>query len=110
MTEFQQNEDCRVFLVSLKAGDTGLNLTAADYVYILDPWWNPAAEAQAIDRCYRIGQEKHVNAYKIVCRDSVEEKILALQDQKKKLVDDLIPDEQSLLKKMTSEELLQLFD
>ncbi|MGO3110098.1 MAG: DEAD/DEAH box helicase, partial [Sphingobacterium sp.] len=78
--QFQQDEGCRVFLISLKAGGTGLNLTAANYVYILDPWWNPAAEAQAIDRCYRIGQQKHVNAYKVVCRDSVEEKILALQN------------------------------
>src|SRR5690606_10302796 len=97
---FQNEEDCRVFLISLKAGGTGLNLTAADYVYILDPWWNPAAEAQAIDRCYRIGQEKHVNAYKIVCRDSVEEKIVALQDEKKQLADGLILDETNLMKSL----------
>lgn len=107
---FQNEEDCRVFLISLKAGGTGLNLTAADYVYILDPWWNPAAEAQAIDRCYRIGQEKHVNAYKIVCRDSVEEKIVALQDEKKQLADGLILDETNLMKSLNKEELLKLFE
>lgn len=107
---FQNDESCRVFLISLKAGGTGLNLTAADYVYILDPWWNPAVEAQAIDRCYRIGQEKHVNAYKIVCRDTVEEKILALQEHKKKLADGLVLDETNLMKTLSKEELLKLFD
>ncbi|NGM65924.1 DEAD/DEAH box helicase [Sphingobacterium sp. SGR-19] len=107
---FQEKESCRVFLISLKAGGTGLNLTAADYVYILDPWWNPAAEAQAIDRCYRIGQDKHVNAYKIVCRDSVEEKILALQEHKKKLADGLILDETNIMKSLTKDELLKLFE
>lgn len=107
---FQEDESCRVFLISLKAGGTGLNLTAADYVYILDPWWNPAVEAQAIDRCYRIGQEKHVNAYKIVCKDSVEEKILTLQEHKKQLADGLILDEANLMKTLSKEELLKLFD
>ncbi|MBD1423879.1 DEAD/DEAH box helicase [Sphingobacterium chuzhouense] len=107
---FQEKESCRVFLISLKAGGTGLNLTAADYVYILDPWWNPAAEAQAIDRCYRIGQDKHVNAYKIVCRDSVEEKILALQEHKKKLADGLILDETNIMKSLSKDELLKLFE
>ena len=68
-------------LVSLKAGGQGLNLTAADYVYILDPWWNPAVEAQAIDRAHRIGQTRPVFAYRLIARDTVEEKILALQDQ-----------------------------
>ncbi|SKB54860.1 Helicase conserved C-terminal domain-containing protein [Sphingobacterium nematocida] len=107
---FQGDESCRVFLISLKAGGTGLNLTAADYVYILDPWWNPAVEVQAIDRCYRIGQEKHVNAYKIVCKDSVEEKILVLQEHKKQLADGLILDETNLMKTLSKEELLKLFD
>ncbi|WP_181151531.1 DEAD/DEAH box helicase [Sphingobacterium gobiense] len=107
---FQERENCRIFLISLKAGGTGLNLTAADYVYILDPWWNPAAEAQAIDRCYRIGQDKHVNAYKLVCRDSVEEKILALQEQKKELADGLILDEVNIMKSLRKEELLKLFE
>lgn len=107
---FQNDDGCRVFLISLKAGGTGLNLTAADYVYILDPWWNPAVEAQAIDRCYRIGQEKHVNAYKIVCRDTVEEKILALQENKKQLAKGLILDEANLMKSLSKEDLLKLFD
>lgn len=108
--KFQNDDECRVFLISLKAGGTGLNLTAADYVYILDPWWNPAAEAQAIDRCYRIGQDKHVMAYKIVCRDSVEEHILALQESKKRISEGLILDETNLMKSISKEELLKLFD
>lgn len=107
---FQNEDECRVFLISLKAGGTGLNLTAADYVYILDPWWNPAAEAQAIDRCYRIGQDKHVMAYKIVCRDSVEEYILALQESKKRISEGLILDETNLMKSISKEELLKLFE
>ena len=82
---FQNNDSVRVFLMSLKAGGVGLNLTAADYVYIVDPWWNPAVEAQAIDRTHRIGQEKPVFAYKMICRDTVEEKILELQQKKKAL-------------------------
>lgn len=107
---FQKVDTCRVFLISLKAGGTGLNLTAADYVYILDPWWNPAAEAQAIDRCYRIGQDKHVMAYKIVCRDSVEERILELQESKKRVAEGIILDEANLMKSISKEELLKLFD
>lgn len=107
---FQSDDMCRVFLISLKAGGTGLNLTAADYVYILDPWWNPAAEAQAIDRCYRIGQDKHVMAYKIVCRDSVEERILELQDSKKRMAEGVILDEANLMKSISKEELLKLFE
>jgi non-specific serine/threonine protein kinase len=107
---FQNEDECRVFLISLKAGGTGLNLTSADYVYILDPWWNPAAEAQAIDRCYRIGQEKHVMAYKIVCRDSVEEHILALQESKKRISEGLILDEANLMKSISKDELLKLFE
>lgn len=107
---FQKEDSCRVFLISLKAGGTGLNLTAADYVYILDPWWNPAAEAQAIDRCYRIGQDKHVMAYKIVCRDSVEEGILSLQESKRRMAEGVILDEVNLMKSISKEELLKLFE
>jgi len=76
-----------VFLVSLKAGGVGLNLTAADYVFLLDPWWNPAVEAQAIDRTHRIGQTKEVFAYRLIAEDTVEEKVLALQDSKRALAD-----------------------
>ena len=78
---FQTDPDCPIFLISLKAGGLGLNLTAAEYVYLLDPWWNPAVEAQAIDRSHRIGQTQHVFAYRLICRDTVEEKILELQQK-----------------------------
>lgn len=84
---FQDDPDTKVFLISLKAGGVGLNLTAADYVFILDPWWNPAAEAQAIDRAYRIGQNKPVFAYKLIAKNTVEEKVLQLQQAKQKLAD-----------------------
>ncbi|MGC4014673.1 MAG: C-terminal helicase domain-containing protein [Luteolibacter sp.] len=81
--EFQNNQDCRVFLISLKAGGIGLNLTAADYVYIVDPWWNPAVEQQAIDRTHRIGQTKNIFAYRLICKDTIEEKMLQLQERKR---------------------------
>ena len=81
--QFQTDDSIGVFLISLKAGGVGLNLTAADYVYILDPWWNPAAEAQAIDRAYRIGQQRPVFAYRMIARDTVEEKVLEMQNRKK---------------------------
>ena len=84
---FQQDPDCPLFLISLKAGGHGLNLTAAEYVFILDPWWNPAVEAQAIDRAHRIGQTQPVFAYRLICRDTVEEKILTLQQRKRELAD-----------------------
>jgi Superfamily II DNA/RNA helicases, SNF2 family len=76
----------RVFLISLKAGGTGLTLTEADYVYVMDPWWNPAAEAQAVDRAHRIGQSKKVNVYRLVAEDTIEQKVLDLQDRKRQLV------------------------
>jgi SNF2 family DNA or RNA helicase len=85
---FQEGDD-PLFLISLKAGGVGLNLTAADYVIILDPWWNPAAEDQAADRAYRIGQDKPVMVYRIVTTDSIEERVLRLQSEKRKLVGDL---------------------
>lgn len=87
---FQNNPAIRVFLISLKAGGTGLNLTEADYVYLIDPWWNPAVESQAIDRCYRIGQDKKVMAYRMICKDTIEEKIVQLQDKKKTVASDVI--------------------
>jgi superfamily II DNA or RNA helicase len=109
VTNFQENETCRVFLISLKAGGTGLNLTAADYVYLVDPWWNPAVENQAIDRCYRIGQEKHVMAYRMICKDTLEEKILEIQDKKRKLAGELIPTDEGILKSLGKDDLLKLF-
>ena len=107
--EFQNNDDVRVFLISLKAGGTGLNLTAADYVYIVDPWWNPAVEAQAIDRCYRIGQDKHVFAYKMICKDSIEEKIIELQGRKKNISNDLIKTDEAFFKNLNKADISSLF-
>jgi non-specific serine/threonine protein kinase len=105
---FQNNESCRVFLISLKAGGTGLNLTAADYVYIVDPWWNPAVEDQAIDRTYRIGQDKKVFAYRMICHNTIEEKILALQEKKKGLVKDIIGVEEGFVKALSKEDVMDL--
>lgn len=107
--EFQNNEKVRVFLISLKAGGTGLNLTEADYVYLVDPWWNPAVENQAIDRSYRIGQKKNVVAVRLICPDTIEEKIMKLQESKKELADDLIKTDVSTLKLLSKKDLLGLF-
>ncbi|MET3113435.1 SNF2 family DNA or RNA helicase [Pedobacter sp. CG_S7] len=107
---FQNNEKLRVFLISLKAGGMGLNLTEADYVYLVDPWWNPAVENQAIDRSYRIGQKKNVIAVRLICPDTIEEKIMHLQETKKDLVNDLIKTEQNTLKQLTRKDLLELFN
>ncbi|MEX1191707.1 MAG: DEAD/DEAH box helicase [Brumimicrobium sp.] len=90
VNNFQNDDTIRVFLISLKAGGTGLNLTEADYVFLVDPWWNPAVENQAIDRCYRIGQSKKVMAYRMICKDTIEEKIVALQNKKKAVAADVI--------------------
>ena len=108
VNNFQTNEDIRVFLISLKAGGTGLNLTEADYVYLVDPWWNPAVENQAIDRCYRIGQQKHVVAVRLICPDTIEEKIIKLQAAKKELVNDLIKTDAGVLKRLSKEDLVRL--
>lgn len=105
---FQNNEDIRTFLISLKAGGLGLNLTAADYVFILDPWWNPAIEAQAVDRAHRIGQKNQVFNYKFITRNTVEEKILILQQNKKKLADDLITTEESFIKSLSNDDIASL--
>ena len=102
---FQNNDDVKLFLISLKAGGVGLNLTAADYCFILDPWWNPASEAQAIDRAHRIGQKNHVFAYRLITRGTVEEKILELQAAKRKLVDGIIAADGDILAEMTAEDL-----
>ncbi len=109
ITNFQNNEECRVFLISLKAGGVGLNLTAADYVYIVDPWWNPAVEQQAIDRTHRIGQTKNIFAYRMICTDTVEDKILKLQEKKRKLASDLITDDEGFVKSLTKEDVDYLF-
>jgi SNF2 family DNA or RNA helicase len=106
---FQTNEDVRVFLISLKAGGTGLNLIEADYVYLVDPWWNPAVENQAIDRSHRIGQDKTVVAVRLIAPDTIEEKIRTLQESKKILADELVGDGNALLKSFSKAELLDLF-
>lgn len=106
---FQNNDEVRVFLISLKAGGVGLNLTAADYVYIVDPWWNPAVEQQAIDRTHRIGQTKNIFAYRMICKDTIEDKILKLQEKKKALAKDLISDETGFVKSLTKEDVEYLF-
>lgn len=106
--QFQNDDETRVFLISLKAGGTGLNLTRADYVFLVDPWWNPAVENQAIDRAYRIGQEKHVVAVRLITPGTIEEKIMELQSRKKELADDLIHTDTSMLKALKREDLLGL--
>lgn len=106
---FQQDDSKKLFLISLKAGGEGLNLTAADYVFIMDPWWNPAAERQAMDRTHRIGQTENVFVYRLVCPDTVEEKILKLQERKQKLSDQLITAEAGIFKELDRKELLDLF-
>lgn len=105
VSRFQNGGDAQVFLISLKAGGVGLNLTAADYVFILDPWWNPAVEAQAIDRTHRIGQKNKVMAYRLIAKNTVEEKILALQKTKRELADALVSENSSLLRKLNSEDI-----
>ncbi len=102
---FEEDAGCGLFLVSLKAGGLGLNLTAADYVFLLDPWWNPAAEAQAIDRAHRIGQTRPVFAYRLIARDTVEEKVLALQETKRELADAIITADNSLVRTLRREDL-----
>ncbi|MBX2923935.1 MAG: SNF2 helicase associated domain-containing protein [Chitinophagaceae bacterium] len=109
ITRFQNDDTCRVFLISLKAGGVGLNLTAADYVYIVDPWWNPAVEQQAIDRTHRIGQTKNIFAYRMICKDTIEDKILQLQERKRSLAKDLIADDSTFVKSLTREDVEYLF-
>jgi len=106
---FQNDESVRVFLISLKAGGVGLNLTAADYVYIVDPWWNPAVEQQAIDRTHRIGQTKNIFAYRMICKDTIEDKILQLQEKKRLLAKELIADDATFVKSLSKEDVEYLF-
>jgi SNF2 family DNA or RNA helicase len=102
---FQNDPEIPIFLISLKAGGLGLNLTAAEYVYLLDPWWNPAVEAQAIDRSHRIGQTQHVFAYRLICGDTVEEKILELQQRKRDLADAILNADNRLIQNLTRDDL-----
>lgn len=108
VNDFQTNKEQRVFLISLKAGGVGLNLTAADYVFLVDPWWNPAVENQAIDRIYRIGQEKQVFAIRLICPNTVEEKIQRLQDKKRDLAGDMVKSDIDLTRKFSKQDWLDL--
>jgi superfamily II DNA or RNA helicase len=106
--DFQNDPEKRIFLISLKAGGVGLNLTSADYVFIVDPWWNPAAENQAVSRAHRIGQNKHVFVYRFITQDSIEEKIQLLQNRKSSLSDKFI-NSNNPLQEITKEEMISLF-
>ena len=110
VNKFQNEPEIKVFLISLKAGGVGLNLTAAEYVFLLDPWWNPAIEAQAVDRAHRIGQKKTVFTYRFISRNTVEEKILTLQNAKKRLFQELVTTESSFLKSLSQKDIMALLD
>jgi non-specific serine/threonine protein kinase len=107
--EFQQDPTIPLFLISLKAGGEGLNLTGADYVFLMDPWWNPAVEQQAMDRTHRIGQDQPVLVYRLICPGTIEEKMLELQEKKKTVAENVVTPEAGVFKDMGREELLDLF-
>ncbi|MBP3708464.1 MAG: SNF2 helicase associated domain-containing protein [Clostridia bacterium] len=107
--EFNENNDIKVFLISLKAGGTGLNLVGADMVIHYDPWWNISAENQATDRTYRIGQKRNVQVYKLITKNSIEEKIYELQQRKAKLVDDMLSTNETFISKLSKDEIMDLF-
>lgn len=98
-----------MFLISLKAGGTGLNLTGADMVIHYDPWWNISAENQATDRTYRIGQKKNVQVYKLITKNSIEERIYELQQKKEKLIDNMLSTKETFVNKLSKEEIMELF-
>lgn len=108
--DFQdENNQTNLFLISLKAGNAGLTLTAADYVFLFDPWWNEAVQQQAINRTHRIGQQKNVFAYKMICKNSIEEKILQLQERKQKLATDIISTDEGFIKNLDAADVEWLF-
>ena len=108
--EFNKNTEIKIFLVSLKAGGTGLNLTGADMVIHYDPWWNLSAENQATDRAYRIGQKNNVQVYKLITKESIEEKIYELQERKAKLMDDMLSTKTTFINKLSKEDIMRLFE
>ena len=108
--EFNANKDIKVFLISLKAGGTGLNLTGADMVIHYDPWWNASAENQATDRAYRIGQKNNVQVYKMITKNSIEEKIYELQQKKSELIDNMLNTKTSFISKLSKDEIMKLFE
>ena len=110
INKFQDKENpVRVFLLSLKAGNSGFTLTEANYVFLIDPWWNRQVENQAIDRVYRIGQDKNVFAYRMICRDTIEEKIIQLQTKKLQLSEELISEDEGFVKNLNEEDIEFLF-
>ena len=108
--EFNENNDIKLFLISLKAGGTGLNLTGADMVIHYDPWWNISTENQATDRAYRIGQKNNVQVYKLITKNSIEEKIYELQEKKAKLADNMLDTKTTFINKFSREEIMKLFE
>ena len=108
--EFNNKPEKKLFLISLKAGGTGLNLTGADMVIHYDPWWNLSAENQATDRTYRIGQKKNVQVYKLITKNSIEEKIYELQKRKETLIDSMISTNQTFISKLSKEDIMNLFE
>jgi SNF2 family DNA or RNA helicase len=106
---FQRSEELSLFLISLKAGGVGLNLSAADMVIHFDPWWNPAVESQATDRAHRIGQTRIVTAYKLIARETVEEKILNLQQKKKETIASTVESEEPMMSGLSISEITELF-
>lgn len=110
VNEFNNNKDVKVFLISLKAGGTGLNLIGADMVIHYDPWWNISAENQATDRTYRIGQKRNVQVYKLITKNSIEEKIYNLQEKKAKLAEDILSTNQTFISKLSKDEIMDLFE
>ena len=109
VNEFNFNDDVKVFLISLKAGGTGLNLIGADMVIHYDPWWNLSAENQATDRTYRIGQKRNVQVYKLITKNSIEEKIYNLQEKKAKLADDMLTTNETFISNLSRDEIMDLF-
>ena len=107
--EFNENSDIKVFLISLKAGGTGLNLTGADMVIHYDPWWNLSAENQATDRAYRIGQKNNVQVYKLITKNSIEEKIYDLQMKKATLADNMLSTQTKFVNRLSKEDIMKLF-
>ena len=110
MIDSFKNGDQPAFLISLKAGGSGLTLTEADYVFVLDPWWNPAAEAQAIDRAHRIGQQRHVMAYRLVSAGTIEEKVMALKESKAELFAQVLDGDGAMATAIGAEDVRALFD
>ena len=110
VNEFNNNDEIKVFLISLKAGGTGLNLIGADMVIHYDPWWNLSAENQATDRTYRIGQKKNVQVYKLITKNTIEEKIYNVQERKAKLADDMLSTNETFISKLSKDEIMDLFE